>query len=416
MLKSVLRLRQEWINFTSETIAIPSFAGQESEMALFILAELNKLGVESLIDGAGNVVGFLRGTGQGPHVMLASHLDVVPGGNLEHWAPYEPFKPALDGSGNLFGRGVSDLKAGLSAQLFALKLIKEAVDKGQEFTGDLCFASVVHEESAEMMGMEYLLETTLPEMGWHCDLVYLCEPTNGDVALGHRGKVELVVSTHGRSAHSSEPSQGINALEKMLPVLHAIFHELQTHLKTHPVLGESTMTVTNCIVHPGALSIIPDTCEISIDRRYMPGETIEDLMEQFECLFSTIKKEDPEFEASVKPRVFLERTYTGIEAWMKKYHPPWTTDENHPFVIKTMDALHALGQSPQKKYWKFGTDGSMSAGLHNITTIGYSGAEEKWAHQPKEQVNINAMLDTIEGYLAILCGIYGIDISLFDKE
>ena len=415
MLKAVQRLRQEWIDFTSETIAIQSFAGQEREMAHYVLGALNRMGVESFIDGAGNVVGFIRGAGEGPNVMLASHLDVVPAGNLEHWTPYEPFKATLDEAGNLIGRGVSDLKAGLSAQLFAFKLIKQAVDKGQKLSGDICFASVVHEESAEMLGMEYLLETTMPDKGWRCDLVYLCEPSSGDVALGHRGKIELVVTTHGRAAHSSQPKQGINALEKMLPVLDAVFHALQANLATHPVLGESSMTVTDCIVRPGALSIIPDTCEISIDRRYMPGETIADLIEQFTGLFAAIKHRDPEFEATVEPRIFLERTYTGLEASMKKYHPPWITDEHHPYVIKTMEALHAIGQAPRKKYWKFGTDGSMSAGIHNIPTIGYSGAEEKWAHQPKEQVYVDAMIGTIEGYVSMLCALYDLETDLFEK-
>ncbi len=413
MLKAVEELREEWIDFTCKAIEIESYAGQEKEMAQFILKKLNEMGIEAFIDGIGNVVGFVRGTGKGPNVMLASHLDVVPGGNLDHWSPYEPFKAVLDDEGNLIGRGSSDLKAGLTAQLFALGLIKEAVDRGEMLKGDICFASVVHEESAEMMGMEYLLETTLPQMPWQCDLLYLCEPSSGDLALGHRGKIELVVTTHGRSAHSSEPKRGINALEKMLPVLQGIFNELQDHLKTDPVLGESSMTVTNCLVQPGALSIIPDTCEISIDRRYMPGESIEELMEQFETLFLRIKKDDPEFEATVKPRVFLERSYTGIEKWMKKYHPPWLTEASHPHVIKTILALNKVGQRPQKKYWKFGTDGSMSAGIHNITTIGYSGAEEKWAHQPKERVNIETMLNTIEGYVSILSEIYDLDRNQF---
>jgi len=413
MLEAVRRLRQEWIDFTSGAIAIPSFAGQEEEMARYVLAALEKMGAEASVDGAGNVLGFIRGTGQGPNVMLNSHLDVVPAGNLTHWLPYEPFKAALDGEGNLIGRGASDLKAGLTAQLFAFRLIKEAADSGAPLPGDLCFAGVVHEESAEMMGMEYLLETTLPEMGWRCDLVYLCEPSSGDVALGHRGKVELVVTTHGRAAHSSQPKEGINALQKMLPVLEAIFGRMQTDLKSHPVLGESSMTVTDCIVRPGALSIIPDSCEISIDRRYMPGETIDDLMARFDALFKELQEADPEFRATVQPRVFVERTYTGVEKAMKKYHPPWVTAQDHPLMIKTLDALRAAGQSPRTKYWKFGTDGSMSAGIHGIPTIGYSGAEEKWAHQPKEQVSVDAMLGTIEGYVSILCALYGLDVARF---
>ncbi|MDR1651365.1 MAG: hypothetical protein LBR87_06235, partial [Synergistaceae bacterium] len=73
-----------------------------------------------------------------------------------------------------------------------------------------------------------------------------------------------------------------------------------------------------------------------------------------------------------------------------------------------LDALASTGQKPERVYWKFGTDGSMTAGLHNIPTIGYSHAEERWAHQPKEQVSITEMLKTIKGTAAMSAAILGL--------
>lgn len=92
-----------------------------------------------------------------------------------------------------------------------------------------------------------------------------------------------------------------------------------------------------------------------------------------------------------------ERIYTGYTKKVNKYHPAWMTDENHPLVKKALDALAGAGQPPECVYWKFGADGSLTAGLHGIPTIGYSHAEERWAHQPKEQVRISQMLRTIIG-------------------
>ena len=334
--------------------------------------------------------------------MLNGHLDVVPEGNLEAWKPYSPFKAAVE-EDVLIGRGASDLKAGLAAQFFAFKQIKQALDAGASLKGKIIFSAVVHEEAAEMLGMQYLIDHTLE--GESIDLCILCEPSSGRVALGHRGKVELVVKTMGKTAHSSQPKQGINALEKMLPVMQYIFEEMPGTLKAHPVLGDNSVTITDCIVRPGAQSIIPDECEISIDRRYSPDETLEDVVRQLKTVIEGFAEKDPEFKAEVYPRAYCEKTYTGYTCEVNKYHPPWATDQQIPVVKKALDALENAGQKPECFYWKFGTDGGYTAGLRGIPTIGYSHAEEKWAHQPKEQVKISQMMKTIEGTEAILAAI-----------
>ena len=173
-------------------------------------------------------------------------------------------------------------------------------------------------------------------------------------------------------------------------------------MRSHPLLGDSSVTITNLVCRPGALSMIPDECEISIDRRYMPGESVEELLEEFRLLFKEIKKDDPQFEATVYVRKLLERSYTGYEKEVQKYHPPWITDEEHTFVQKTLRALKRIGQNPEIKYWKFGTDGSMTSALMDIPTIGYSGTEECFAHTPTEMVNIEMMMQSLEGYFSII--------------
>ena len=400
-------IRKAYVEYVRELVRRPSLTGEEGELADFVLDSLERLGVEAYRDAAGNVVGEVR-CGEGPTVLLNSHLDVVPAGSPKAWAPYTPFGGDVDGD-RIVGRGVADLKAGLATQFFTLKHFREALDNGKKFGGTLLFAAVVHEEAAEMLGTQVLIEQTLPARGQSVDLCILCEPSSGRIALGHRGKVELVVTTHGRTAHSSQPQQGINALEKMLPVMQYVFDEMPEKLKSHPVLGESSVTITDCVVRPGAQSIVPDSCEISVDRRYMPGEDIPGLAAEFEALFDRLAADDPGFSADVRPRSYVERTYTGYTQEVNKYHPAWTTDRELPIVKKALDALPSVGQEADCFYWKFGTDGSMTAGLHNIPTIGYSHAEEKWAHQPKEQVSITEMCKTIEGTIAMCAAVLGLE-------
>lgn len=410
MIYAVLELKQDIIEFTQEMIRIPSYTGDEEALARSILAKLNAWGIDdAFIDGIGNVVGVVYGHQPGPGIMLNGHLDVVPPGDLENWKAFDPFGGEIDAEGNIRGRGASDLKGGLAAQLFALKLVQDLKQTGTTINGNLIFSAVVNEESATMFGMEYLMHQTLAEKDLDCDLVFLCEPSGLDVILGHKGKVELVVTTKGRTAHSSNPKAGRNALQKMVPVLDAIFNEMSADIDSHPLLGDSSVTVTNLICRPGTLSIIPDECEISVDRRYLPGQRIEDLLEEFKTVFRRIEARDPHFQATVATRQFTEKSYTGYEKKVQKFHPPWITDDNHDFVRQTLSALEGIGQNPSTGYWHFGTDGSMSAGLMGIPTIGYSGAREQYAHTADEQINIDMLVRSVEGYYAIVCKLLGLN-------
>jgi putative selenium metabolism hydrolase len=399
-------VKDAYRNYLLDLIRIPSLTGREEECARYVLASLKGLGAESYIDAAGNVVGELQ-CGKGPVILFNTHLDVVPPGNEEDWLPYSPFGGHLEGD-LVIGRGAADIKGGLAAQFFAFKYFKDMLDAGHTFNGTLLFSAVVHEEAAEMLGMQVLIEETLPRRGWQVDLCILGEPSGGGIALGQRGKVELVVTTRGKTAHSSEPSLGINSLEKMLPVMRYIFDEMSSRFKGNTPQAENCVTITDCVVKPGRMSIIPDLCEISIDRRYLPGEDIASLIVEFENLFERLQKEDKDFCAEIVPRSYREQTWTGYEKKVLKYHPAWSTAPDLPLVTQALGALRETGQNPEQVFWKFGTDGSMTAALHNIPSIGYSHAEIKWAHQPKEQVSLAEMCKTIDGNIAMAAALLGL--------
>ena len=91
-----------------------------------------------------------------------------------------------------------------------------------------------------------------------------------------------------------------------------------------------------------------------------------------------------------------------------KQHPAWETGKDNEYVEMTYQTLVGLGQDVKKIYWQFGTDGSVIRGKYNIPTIGYSGAMMSQAHQAQEHVEINRVLDCIEGYTAVLCKLYGL--------
>jgi len=410
-LKAVEAIKDDLVKFTQKIVRIPSVTGEEGEIARVVLAKLQEFECdEAWIDGIGNVIGVLRGQGRGPNVLLNGHLDVVPAGRVENWR-YNPFGAEIDEEGNIRGRGTADMKGGLAALVFTMRLVKDLRDQGVELPGDVIFSAVVFEEAAEMFGMEYLCKTSLPDKGLSFDVCYLAEPTNGHVSLGHRGKVEIVVTTRGKTVHSSQPWRGVNALEKMLPVLDRIFNKMGHELPIHPDLGQCSITVTNLVCRPGALSVVPDECEISVDRRYVPGETLDGILAEFEALFEEIKSRDPKFEAIARVRTSLERSYTGYEKEVQKHHPVWIIERDHPFVQRTLHALKRVGQEVEVGYFAGGVDGGLTAGLMGIPTIGYSGADENLAHTSEEYIPIKTLVETAEGFAAILCELFDIDIT-----
>ncbi len=401
-------VEDEWVGFAGECIKAQALSGKEKNISELFMKAMEEIGVEHFRDECGNVVGVIRGDGEGINVLLTGHMDVVPEGSLEAWKPYEPFNPEVS-NGRLYGRGISDMLSGLTCEFFAFKEIKKLVDNGAKLAGNLIFAAVVYEEPAESIGTIYLMEHTLKEHNLPVDLCYLGEPSDGNIAIGQRGKIELVVEVYGKVAHSSAPKEGINAVEKAMPVLNAVINNFNEPPVKHE-MGQSSMVITDVVVSPGKkYSCVPDKCEITIDQRYVPPMTIEDTIGRIQAFLDEQSAKDSDFKAVVHPRTNKRVCYTGYESEKAKQHPAWVTGGENKYVELTYNILKELGQDVEKIYWQFGTDGSVICGKYNIPTIGYSGAMMSQAHQAKEHVEIQRCLECIEGYTTVLCKIYDLN-------
>lgn len=411
VLDEVRARHDDLIAFTQQLVRTPSLSGQEGDVAELVRGRLESFGLSEVwTDEVGNVIAVLRGQGGGPDILLNGHMDVVPEGRRENWA-FDPYAAQIDAQGRMHGRGTADMKGGLAVLVYTMKLFKELSDSGLTLPGDLIFSAVVSEEPAEMLGMGHLCDSTLPGKGLTFDLCLQAEPTNGQLNLGHRGKVELVVTTRGKSVHSSRPWQGINALEKMMPVLDHVFNEMNPNLPGHPILGKCSVTVTNLICRPGTMSIVPDECEISVDRRYLPGQSLDELVAEFDELLNELTEDDPDFRGSVRVRTNLETAYTGVQKEVAKHHPAWIMPEDHPMVLQAQSALQGVGQAGVLGYFTGGTDGGYPAGLMGIPTIGFSHADESLAHTETEHLALEALLRDAEGYAAMLYAFFDLPLE-----
>ncbi len=394
------RAADDVTSFLQKLVQTPSVSGQEGGVVDLIIKEMEKLGYDEVFrDEMGNVAGIIKGSGKGENIMFNGHMDQVDAGRLETWE-HEPYGGAVDG-GYLYGRGACDMKGAIAAQVYAAALVKKL---GLPHRGDIIVTGVVQEEPAECVGMAYLCDVAFARKGIKFDFVVLGEPSDLKISLGHKGRVELEVTTIGRTSHGSAPWRGINAVYKMLPVV-ARVQALDATLPSHELLGKSTISLTIISCSPGRLSVIPDLCTVSLDRRFSPGETPEQAVAQIEGIIKEIGKNDAEFKGSAKIREVEEVSYTGMRTLAKKLMTTWLTPKENPDVAKACQALRELGQEIKFTFWDFGTDGSHTAGKMGITTIGYGPGEEGLAHTPKERISLDSLLKSVSGNAAIALAI-----------
>jgi len=388
--------RDRIVGFTRALVATPSLTGDEGALVQKILAELRDLGYDEVFtDEIGNVVGRIRGTGTGPSVLFTVHLDHEEPGEREAWR-YDPYGGQI-AEGNLHGRGASDHKAAIAAMVYGGAI---AQSLGHDLGGDYLFAGVVQAHARGNVGIRYLVDKTFPERGIQYDLVVLGNPTDLNVHLGHRGRIELELTTVGRVCDASAPWLGANAIHRMMPALEAV-QALSTSLPSHPFIERSTLAVTAISSAPGGTSTIPDRCTITLDRRFLPSESPDSVVWQVQSIVSRLADADPAFKGEVRVRQVTTSSYTGLTQEVVRLMHPFVTESDHALVRDAVDALEGLGQTPRFGRWSFATDGGYTAALKRITTIGYAPGDEKFAQTTFDQVKVDNIVAAAAGYAAI---------------
>jgi succinyl-diaminopimelate desuccinylase len=254
----------------SSLVRTPSVNPGMSELAMVEEIERQLRGtrceltrVESM-PGRPSLAAVLPGSGDGPRLVLNGHMDTVAIDDLSRWT-VDPFGGVI-GDGHVWGRGSVDMKGGLACQIACARVLSRL---DGELRGDL----VLHFAAGEECGEPGTL--SLIEEGFVGDWGITTEPTGLDIATAERGTVWLRIRLEGRSTHAATPTAGANPIppvEDVLAALRRYSEEITAH--THPLLGHPICTVT--MVEAGAEhNAIPDGCELTIDRRMIPGETNE---------------------------------------------------------------------------------------------------------------------------------------------
>ncbi|XJN83256.1 acetylornithine deacetylase/succinyl-diaminopimelate desuccinylase family protein [Mesorhizobium terrae] len=369
--------------------------------AEYIAERLKKRGFETeLVRGEGtpgdndryprvNVVARFDGRTPGPTVHFNSHIDVVEAG--EGWT-VDPFAGVVK-DGRVYGRGACDMKGGLAASIIAVEAFMDAYP---DFPGAIEISGTVDEESGGFGGVAYLASKgyfSKPKV----DHVIIPEPLNKDrICLGHRGVWWAEIETLGEIAHGSMPFLGDNAVRHMGAVLAAfeadLFPALDKKQTSMPVVPEgarrSTMNINS--IHggqtedfrPGLPSPnVPDSCRLTIDRRFLLEERIDEVKREVTDILDRLKRERARFDYRIRDVMEVQPTMTERDAPVVK-----AVAEGIMQVFEREPAyVISPGTYDQKHVARIG---------HLFDCIAYGPGILDLAHRPDEWVGIDDMVQS----------------------
>lgn len=353
----------------------------ETRMTEYLGTVFETLGVSyeiiEVVPGRSNVIARFDPAGATTTLLLDAHQDTVPVDGMT----IPPFEPSVN-DGRVWGRGASDVKGGLAAMLWAFaRLVREQPDGAANV-----IMSCTCDEEQTTLGISDLctywetpgrskLLTTRP------DGAIIAEPTELDVVVAHRGATRFRILTGGRACHSSDPTQGINAIYRMAKVLNALEEyadALPGHREPHALCGPSTISVGR--IYGGAsVNVVPDECAIEIDRRLIPGE-------------------DPE-EARAGIREFLDSRVD----FKLTYEEPWLTsptlndDDNEWLSSSLLEVIAEIDGPHQAVGVPYGTHASRTCG-GGVPSVVFGPGSIAQAHTKDEWIEIDQLEKAAEVY------------------
>ncbi len=255
--------------------------GKEAEAGAYLADLLAGFGFDvdrqDIGGGRANVIATIA-NGAGPILAFNTHMDVVPA--AEGWT-CEPFRLTETADGRLVGRGACDAKGSLASMVAAGARLAAG---RSSWSGTLVLVFVVDEEVGSAGARAFAARRPA------IDYAVVGEPTRNRVAVAHKGSLRPRIRVLGRSAHSSRPKDGINAIFGAVHLISA-FEAAADRVaeRSHPLCGAASMTVTR-IAGGFADNAVPDRCEFLVDRRMVPGEDEAAVKREIETLLRSAKQ------------------------------------------------------------------------------------------------------------------------------
>jgi len=314
-----------------------------------------------------SVVARAGGSAKKPPLCMTGHLDIVALG-ARPWSK-DPFKGETDGD-RLYGRGSSDMKAGVAAMLLAAKSFADKLSSTPGLTLVLTAA-----EEGGCLGSQHLARTQL--LG-HAGALVVGEPTSNYPFIGHKGSIKFHARFRGVSAHGSMPELGVNAIYKAARAVSAL-ERFDFHAQPHPIMGAPTMNVGTMSGGSG-VNMVPDTATIGVDIRTVPGM-------DHAALLRGLKESLPDAEIEV---------FSDLQ-------PVWTPPDDDWIGRVYEIAQRHLGEAPQARTATYMTDAAnLLKAYAGAPTVVLGPGEAQMAHQTDEYCSMERIRQAVSIYEALI--------------
>jgi len=395
LINEIERLRNDIIKYTQDMVLIPSQnpPGNETEISDYASELLASLGfdvdqVESKPNRV-NTLGILKGTGEGKVLLWNGHYDTVPVGNLDYWT-VDPFGGEIK-DGKIYGRGSGDMKGAIASAIVAAKALGNL---GIRLRGDLHLHAVADEEFFGRYGTKYLCEKGYVK-GVDAAIVGEASTRDGKIMArpAVRGRTLVNIHVKGKSAHSSRPEMGVNAVLKMSKVLLAI-DETQFSFPRHRLLPDPTIAPGTTINGGTKDNIIPEDCEAICDVRTVPGMDPEQVIQDIRAVVEGLKKRDSELDVHV-------------ESPLNK--PPSEISLDHPLYKSAAKATEqVVGYRLEPLGASGSNDTSYLTNLAGVPAMAF-GPGGGNAHAPDEWANVETLVTFAKIYGLMILDICGFE-------
>ena len=358
-------LTRELVRVDSRNPTLVAGAPGEGRVARVLADVLGAWGfdvsVREAAPGRPNVIARIGARRGGRSLILNGHIDVVGVEGMTH-APWDP----VVRDGRIYGRGSSDMKAGVAAMCAAAARATAA--SGGAIDGEIIVTAVVDEEYSSL-GTRALVAD-----GVRADAAVVTEPTGLMIMPAHKGFVWVDVLVQGRAAHGSRWDVGVDAIRNaglLLAAMDAVDAELLPS-REHALLGRPSLHASTIEGGIG-LSTYPDKCRFTIERRTIPGETTAAVMAEIEEAFARVRARRPALDASVS--MIFEQ-------------PPSDVSTEAPIVRALDGALRACGEEVKVTGMSAWTDAAIlnEAG---IPAICFGPGDIGLAHAAEEFVRVD---------------------------
>lgn len=307
-------------------------------------------------------------------LLLDGHVDVVSPEGVDR-----PFEAEIR-DGIIYGRGTADMKSGCAAILTAF--LAAAAVPGRK--GEVYLMYSTDEEYAGEQIIEALENHVVPR----CDFAMIAEPTGLELCNAHKGELWIDVDFYGKSAHSSTPELGKNALymAAQFTLKMKDYVEKEYPAQRHELYGVPTLNI-GVLTGGSTPNLVPHHAQAKIDQRYLPGHTREETMQGIDTVLEACRSENPDFQAKA----------TVVGEW-----DACIVERDSPKFKKALDAITKATGHPVPLGLMFGWGEGGYIQRYEIPTVYYGPGESRFAHTPDEQCPINQIVEASAAYYEII--------------